>query len=59
MRRLVPLTAVAVALVGLAAATALVGPPAHRSAATALASPATGVASGWVAGENRRPGTTG
>jgi hypothetical protein len=59
VRRLVPLTAVAVALVGLAAATALVGPPAHRSAATALASPATGVASGWVAGENRRPGTTG
>jgi hypothetical protein len=60
VRRLVPLTAVAVVVVGLAAAaTVLAGRPAHRSAVAALASPATGVASSWVAGENRRPGTTG
>jgi hypothetical protein len=60
VRRLVPLTVAALVVAVLAtAATVVAGRPAHRSAATALASPATGVASSWVARENRRPGTTG
>jgi hypothetical protein len=60
VRRLVPLTVAALVVAVLAtAATVVAGRPAHRPTATALASPATGVASSWVAGENRRPGTTG
>jgi hypothetical protein len=56
----VPLTVAALVVAVLATgATVVAGRPAHRSAATALASPATGVASSWVARENRRPGTTG
>jgi hypothetical protein len=62
VRRLVPLTVAALVVAVLAtAATVVAGRPVHRPSApaTALASPAIGVASSWVARENRRPGTTG